>query len=147
MSSEWSKKNIHIIVLVHSATNFMRYTSPSGSKTSPQHDAATPVPHGWGGVLWVPGLTLLPPYIMLIINILFLSHLTREHSFNIFVTVLICKLESCFLKLVLESRLKQPIRLMIQHSLYCECRYFRSSYLQQFDQFLDCCPWMHIKVS
>ena len=42
---------IHIILLPHDAIYFVKCTSPSCSKAPPQHDAATPVLHGWDGVL------------------------------------------------------------------------------------------------
>ena len=44
----------------------MKYTSPSFRKTTLQHDTATPMPHGWDGVLWVTSLTLLLPCKMFI---------------------------------------------------------------------------------
>ena len=50
---------IHIILLPHEATYFVKCTSPSCSKAPPQHDAATPMLHGWDGVL---GLCKPPPF-------------------------------------------------------------------------------------
>ena len=46
---------------------FVKYTSPSCRKAPPQHDAATPVFHGWGGVLWLASLPLFPPNITMVI--------------------------------------------------------------------------------
>ena len=51
----------------HDAIYFVKCTSPSCSKASPQHDAATPVLHGWDGVLWLASLPLFPPTIMMVI--------------------------------------------------------------------------------
>uniref|UniRef100_A0A8C7LQ82 DNA helicase n=1 Tax=Oncorhynchus mykiss TaxID=8022 RepID=A0A8C7LQ82_ONCMY len=42
---------IHTIVLRHDANYFVKCTSPSCSKAPSQHDADTPVLHGWDGVL------------------------------------------------------------------------------------------------
>ncbi|XP_051568699.1 syntaxin-16-like isoform X1 [Myxocyprinus asiaticus] len=42
-------------------------TSPSCSKAPPQHDAATPMLHGWDGVLRLASLTLFPPNITMVI--------------------------------------------------------------------------------
>ena len=42
---------IHIIFLPDDAIYFVKFTSPSCSKAPPQHDAASPVLHGWDGVL------------------------------------------------------------------------------------------------
>jgi hypothetical protein len=42
---------IHIIFFPHEAICFVKCTSPSCNKAPPQHDAATPVLHGWDGVL------------------------------------------------------------------------------------------------
>jgi hypothetical protein len=36
----------------------VKFTSPSCSKAPPQHDSATPVLHGWDGVLWLASLPL-----------------------------------------------------------------------------------------
>ena len=46
---------------------FVKCTSPSCSVLLPQHDAATPVPHGWYGVLRLASLPLLPPNLMMVI--------------------------------------------------------------------------------
>ena len=58
---------IHIIFLSHVAIYFVKCTSPSCSKAHPQHDATTPVLHGWDGVLWLASLPLPPPNITMII--------------------------------------------------------------------------------
>ena len=58
---------IHIIFLPHDAIYFVKCTSPSCSKTPPHHDAATPVLHGWDGVLWLASLPLFPPNITMVI--------------------------------------------------------------------------------
>ena len=58
---------IHIIFLPHDAIYFVKCTSPSCSKAPPQHDAATPMPHSWDGVLRLAGLPLFPPNIMMVI--------------------------------------------------------------------------------
>ena len=55
---------IHIILLPHDAIYFVKCTSPSCSKAPPQHDAATPVLHGWDGVwlespLFRPNITMV----------------------------------------------------------------------------------------
>ena len=52
---------IHIIFLPHDAIYFVKCTSPTCSKASPQHDAATPVLHGWDGVLRLASLPIYPP--------------------------------------------------------------------------------------
>uniref|UniRef100_A0A8C8EW46 Leishmanolysin-like peptidase n=1 Tax=Oncorhynchus tshawytscha TaxID=74940 RepID=A0A8C8EW46_ONCTS len=44
---------IHIILLPHAVIYFVKCTSPSCSKASPQHDAATPMLHSWDGVIWL----------------------------------------------------------------------------------------------
>ena len=49
------------------AIYFVKCTSPSCCKAPPQHDAATPVLHGWDGVLWLASLPLLPPNITVVI--------------------------------------------------------------------------------
>ena len=56
---------IHIIVLPHDAIYFVKCTSPSCSK-APQHDAATPVLHGWDGVLRLASIPLFPPNITIV---------------------------------------------------------------------------------
>uniref|UniRef100_A0A8C7SPM4 Phospholipase n=1 Tax=Oncorhynchus mykiss TaxID=8022 RepID=A0A8C7SPM4_ONCMY len=58
---------IHIHFLPHYAIYFVKCTSPSCSKAPPQHDAATPVLHGWDGVLRLASLPLFTPNIMLVI--------------------------------------------------------------------------------
>jgi hypothetical protein len=58
---------IHIIFLPHEAIYFVKCTSPSCSKAPPQHDAVTPVLHGWDGVLQLASLPLFPPNIMMVI--------------------------------------------------------------------------------
>ena len=58
---------IHIIFRPHDAIYFVKCTSPSCSKAPPQHDAATPVLHGWDGVLWLASLPLFPPIITMVI--------------------------------------------------------------------------------
>jgi hypothetical protein len=58
---------IHIIFLTHDVIYFMKCTSPSWSKAPPQHDAATPMLHGWDDVLWLASLPLFPPNIMMVI--------------------------------------------------------------------------------
>uniref|UniRef100_A0A674EQV5 Calcium channel, voltage-dependent, beta 3a n=1 Tax=Salmo trutta TaxID=8032 RepID=A0A674EQV5_SALTR len=58
---------IHIILLPHDAIYFVTCTSPSCSKAPPQHDASTPVLHGWDGVLRLPSLPLFPPNITMVI--------------------------------------------------------------------------------
>ena len=58
---------IHIIFLPHDAIYFVKCTSPSCSKAPPKHDAATPMLHGWDGILWLASLTLFPPNITMVI--------------------------------------------------------------------------------
>ena len=58
---------IHVIFLPHDAIYFVKCTSPSCSKAPPQHDAATPVLHGWDGFLWLASLPLFPLNIMMVI--------------------------------------------------------------------------------
>uniref|UniRef100_A0A8C8H532 26S proteasome non-ATPase regulatory subunit 1 n=1 Tax=Oncorhynchus tshawytscha TaxID=74940 RepID=A0A8C8H532_ONCTS len=58
---------IHIILLPHDAIYFVKCTSPSCSKAHPQHDAATPVLHGWDGVLRLASLPRFPPNITMVI--------------------------------------------------------------------------------
>ena len=45
----------------------MKCTSPSCSKAPPQHDAATPVLHGWDGVLQLASIPLFPLNITMVI--------------------------------------------------------------------------------
>ena len=59
--------NIHIIFLPHDAIYFVKCTSPFCSKAPLQHDAATPVLHGWDGVLRLASLHLFPPNITRVI--------------------------------------------------------------------------------
>jgi hypothetical protein len=70
---------IHIIFLLHDAIYFLKRTSPSCSKAPPQHAAATPVIHGWDGVLRLARLPLFPPNIIMVSGqtVLFLFHQTR----------------------------------------------------------------------
>ena len=58
---------IHITFLPHDAIYFLKCTSPSCSKAHPQHDAATPVLHGWNGVLRLANLPLFPPNLTMVI--------------------------------------------------------------------------------
>ena len=58
---------IHIIVLPHVAINFVKCTSPSSSKAPLQHDADTPVLHGWDGALHLASRPLFPPNITMVI--------------------------------------------------------------------------------
>ena len=58
---------IHIIFPPHDAIYFVNCTSPSCSKAPSQHDAATPVLHGWDGVLRLASLPLFPPNITMVI--------------------------------------------------------------------------------
>ena len=73
---------IHINFLPHDAIYFLKCTSPSCSKAPPQHDAATPVLHGWDGVLRLARLPLFSTkhndghYGQ---TITFLLHQTRGH--------------------------------------------------------------------
>ena len=72
---------IYLIFLPHETIYFVKCTSPSCSKAPPQHDAATPVLHGWDGVLRLASLSLFPPnndghYGQ---TVLFLFHQTRGH--------------------------------------------------------------------
>uniref|UniRef100_A0A4W5NB86 Synaptotagmin-like protein 1 n=1 Tax=Hucho hucho TaxID=62062 RepID=A0A4W5NB86_9TELE len=73
---------IHIIFPPHDAIYFVKCTSPSCSKAPPQHDAATPVLHGWDGVLRLASIPLFSSkhndghYGQ---TVLFLFHQTRGH--------------------------------------------------------------------
>ena len=58
---------IYIIILVHYAIYFVTRTSPSCIKAPTQHDAATPVLHGWDGVLRLASILLFPPKITMVI--------------------------------------------------------------------------------
>ena len=52
---------IHIISFPHDAIYYVKSTSPSCSNAPPQHDAATPVLHGWDGFLRLASFPLFPP--------------------------------------------------------------------------------------
>jgi hypothetical protein len=56
---------IHILFLPHD--DHVKCTSPSCSKAPSQHEAATPVLHGWDGVLRLASLALFPPNITMVI--------------------------------------------------------------------------------
>ena len=58
---------IHIISLPHDVIYFVKCTSPSCRKAPQQHDAATPVLHGWDGILRLASLPLFPPNITMVI--------------------------------------------------------------------------------
>ena len=58
---------IHIILIPHDAIYFVKCTSHTCSKAPPQHDAATPVLHGWDDVLRLANLRLFPPNITMVI--------------------------------------------------------------------------------
>ena len=60
-------QNIHIIFLPHDTIHFVTCTRPSCCKAPTQHDAATPVLHGWDGVVRLASLPLFPPHIMMVI--------------------------------------------------------------------------------
>ena len=51
----------------HGAIDFVKCTSPSCSKAPPQHDTATPMLHGWDGVLRLASLPLFSPNITMVI--------------------------------------------------------------------------------
>ena len=57
----------HIIFRPHDAIYFGLCTSLSCSKAPLQHDAVTPVLHGWDGVLQLASLPLFPPNITMVI--------------------------------------------------------------------------------
>ena len=73
----------HIISLSLDIIYFVKCTSPSSSKATPQHDAATHVHHGWDGVLRLASLPIFPLNITMVIMAkqfyLFLFHQTRGH--------------------------------------------------------------------
>ena len=69
---------IHIIALPHDAIYFVKCTGPSCSKEPPKHDVATPVLHGWDGVLRLASLPLFPTNITMVI-IAKQFHQTRGH--------------------------------------------------------------------
>jgi hypothetical protein len=58
---------IHIIFLPHDVIYFVKCTSPFCSKAPPQYDVATPVLHGWDGVLLLASLSLFPSNITMVI--------------------------------------------------------------------------------
>jgi hypothetical protein len=58
---------IHKMFLPHDAIYFVKCTSRSCSKASPQHNAATPMLHGWDGVLRLASLSLFPPNITMVV--------------------------------------------------------------------------------
>ena len=73
---------IHILFLPHEAIYCLKSTSPSFSKAPPQHDAATPVVHGWDGVLRLASLHLFSQkknIVIMAIMVLFLFNQTRGH--------------------------------------------------------------------
>ena len=83
-ASEWLIYHLPIYHLSpHDAIHFVKCTSPSCRKATPQHDADTPVLHGWDGVLRLGSLPLFPPNITMVImakmTIVFLFHQTRGH--------------------------------------------------------------------
>jgi hypothetical protein len=73
---------IHIISPPHDAIYFVKCTIPSCRKAPPQHDAATPVLHGWDGVLRLASLPLFPPMVIMAKEFHFLFHQTRGHFFK-----------------------------------------------------------------
>ena len=99
---------IHIIFLPHNAIYFVKCTSPSYSKAPPQHDAATPVLHGWDGVLRLASLPLFPPNItMVIMAKQFYFCFNRPEDISpkttIFIPMCSCKSLSGFFMAVLEQ--------------------------------------------
>jgi hypothetical protein len=58
---------IHIIFLPDDTIYFEKCTSPYCSKAPSQHDAATPVLHGWDGVIQLESLPLFTPNITMVI--------------------------------------------------------------------------------
>ena len=58
--------NISTIFLLHDAIYFVKCTSPTFSKAPPQHDAATPVLHGWDGVHRLASIPLFPSNITIV---------------------------------------------------------------------------------
>ena len=56
-----------VLLVPNDAIYFVKYTRPSCSKAPPQHDAATPVLHGWDGVRHLASLPLFPPNITMVI--------------------------------------------------------------------------------
>ena len=59
--------------LTHDAIYFVKCISPSCSKAPTQHDAATPVLHGWDGVLRLASLPHFPPNITMVNSSNFVS--------------------------------------------------------------------------
>ena len=110
---------IHIIFLHHDAIYFVKCTSPSCSKAPPQHDAATPVLHGWDGVLWLASLPLFPPNITMVIMakqfyFCFIRPDDISPKSTIFVPMCSCKPFSSFLWQLCSSGFflaEQPFRL------------------------------------
>ena len=76
---------IHIILFPHDNIYFVKCNRPSCSTAPPQHEAATPVLHGWG---WCSLACKPPPFSSKHIDdnngqtVLFLFHKTRGHSSN-----------------------------------------------------------------
>jgi hypothetical protein len=63
-------------------TRTVKCTRLSCSKVPPQHDAATPVLHGWDGFLRLASFPLFPPNITMVLmdkTVPFLFHLIRGH--------------------------------------------------------------------
>jgi hypothetical protein len=73
--------NISTIFHPHDDIYLVKCTSPSCCKTPPQHHAATPVLHGWDGVLRLASLPPFPPNITMVIMAkqFYLFHQTRGH--------------------------------------------------------------------
>ena len=61
---------IHIIFPPHDVIYFVKRTSLFCSKAPPQHDAATPVLHGWDGVLRLASLPLVVPWCLYLCTII-----------------------------------------------------------------------------
>jgi hypothetical protein len=59
--------NISTSFSYHMMPSILKCTSPFCSKETPQHDAATPVIHGWDGVLRLASLPPFPPNITMVI--------------------------------------------------------------------------------
>ena len=138
----------YIIFLPHDAIYFVKCTSPSCSKAPPQHDAATPMLHGWDGVLRLASITPFPPNItMVIIAKQFYFCFIRLEDISlkstIFVTICSCKLSSVFFMAVLEQWLL-PCREAFQvksiwDSFYCGNRYFCNCLLPSHLHKVLCC--------
>ena len=71
-----SLQYVHIIFLPHDAIYFVKCTNHSCSKAPSQHDAATPVLHGWDGVFQLASLPLFPPNIVMVI----MFHQTKKYD-------------------------------------------------------------------